>query len=336
MRTTVKRSLTGLMTVALLCTSAEAQIVKKAQVGFRFLENPISAEVVGRGGTGLTTTYTSNAIFWNPALLGSVNSDVELSIHNTQGITDINLNAASAAVRLGDFGVIGFSLISMDYGTFYSTYAVDKTVNDQGYVETGTFSPDAYALGIAFSQKVNDRFSYGVHLKYAGQDLGKAWVVENGNIVQRGYSQNAVAMDVGAYYDFLYHGIRFGVTMQNISREVKYENEAFPLPFAVGFGLAITPLTILSEDPEMKNLTLNIETRHPRDFGEKMKYGAEYTFIDMLTARIGYMSNLDERGFTAGAGIRHTLSGIPLRVDYAYEAFGVFGAVHFISIGAGI
>jgi hypothetical protein len=45
------------------------------------------------------------------------------------------------------------------------------------------------------------------------------------------------------------------------------------------------------------------------------------------------MSNYDERGFTAGVGVRQSVSGTNLRVDYAYEPFGIFGAVHFISLG---
>ena len=45
-----------LLLMILLCAAAvavQAQTQKKAQVGFRFLENPVAAEVMGRGGTGL-------------------------------------------------------------------------------------------------------------------------------------------------------------------------------------------------------------------------------------------------------------------------------------------
>ena len=334
MRTSLTTIIIALIAAAALSSGVNAQIVKQAQVGFRFLENPVSAEVVGRGGVGITTTYTSNAIFWNPAMLGWVKPTADVSINYTQGIADINYGAVGASFRVGDFGVVGLSILNMDYGTFYSTYAVDKSVNPLGYVETGTFTPKAYAVGVAFSQKMNDRFSYGIHIKNVEQNLGNAWVESAGVIKKHSkYKQNVWAMDVGAFYDFMYHGIRFGATLQNISREVTYENESFPLPFAVNFGFAITPLTFFSEDEDMKALTLNFETKHPRDFGEKVKYGAEYNLFDALTARVGYMTNYDERGFTAGVGVHQVVSGTPLRVDYAYEPFGIFGAVHFISLG---
>ncbi len=63
----------------------------------------------------------------------------------------------------------------MDYGDFYGTRRAN---NDQGFEETGVFSPASYAVGLAYSRKVSDRFSFGVHVKYAGQDLGSAWICD--------------------------------------------------------------------------------------------------------------------------------------------------------------
>jgi hypothetical protein len=317
--------------------AAHAQIVKKAQVGFRFLENPVAAEVVGRGMVGVATTLTSNGVFWNPSLISWIPGTADLSVNHTTGIADINYNAAAAAVKVGNFGVLGLSLLVMDYGTFYGTR---RAANQQGYVETGEFSPAAYAVGIALSQRISTRFSYGIHLKYVRQNLGDAWVAPTGSsltdpdlsISTRHYEQFGLAMDVGAYYDFLYKGIRFGACLQNISREIRYESEPFPMPFAVSFGATVEPLRFFDED--QKNVfTLSFESRHPRDFNEKLKIGAEYNFLDTFIARIGYATNYDERGLMAGIGLRYDVGGFPLRADYAYEAFGIFGAVHHISLG---
>jgi hypothetical protein len=314
-----------------------AQFVKKAQVGFRFLENPVSAEVVGRGNVGVVNTITANAIFWNPAMLGWIPNDVDVSLNHTRGIADINYNAIAVAAKLWGSGVLGISLLSMDYGTFYQTV---RSANSQGYEETGTFSPTAFALGGAFSQKVSDRFSYGVHIKYTRQDLGDAWVSTAGSsltdsalaLQQRSYNQGATAIDVGAYYDFLYNGIRFGATVQNVSKELTYENEPFPLPFAISFGVTVEPLRFVGID-SMHTLVLCFESRHPRDFGERANFGAEYCFLNIFSGRVGYQTNADERGWTAGAGVRYPISGVPVRVDYAYEPFGILGSRQFISIG---
>jgi hypothetical protein len=326
-----------LILLVLFAFEAEGQIVKKAQVGFRFLENPVSAEVVGRGTIGVTSTLSANSIFWNPSELGWVSSAVDLEVNHTQGIADINYNAAAAAIRIGNMGVVGVSLLAMDYGTFYGTRLA---ANDQGYVETGTFSPSAYAVGLAFSQKISDRFSYGVHLKYVSQNLGDAWVAPTGTsltdanlaITTRQYAQNGLAMDVGAYYDFLYNGIRFGACLQNVSREFRYENEPFPMPFAISFGATVEPFRFFMDNPK-DVFVLSFESRHPRDFSEKLKIGAEYHFFDTVIARFGYATNYDERGLTAGIGVRYSVGDFPVRADYAYQAFGIFGAVHHISLG---
>jgi long-subunit fatty acid transport protein len=317
--------------------SIQAQIVKRGQAGFRFLENPISAEAIGRGGLGVALMNNSNSVFWNPAGLGWI-SGIDVSFNYTKGIADINHSSAAVGIPVGNFGVLALSGIFMDYGDFYGTR---RASNDAGYEETGTFSPAAMAFGLAFSQRVTDRFSYGVHLKYAHQDLGSAWVstsdVGLGNpdfsIEQRNYSMGVPAVDIGAYYDFMVYGIRFGAVVQNISREIEYEIEDFPLPFAISFGATVEPLLFFTDSRTSSNLVLAVESRHPRDFRENIKFGAEYRFENFLVLRAGYMDGFDERGFTAGAGVMQQLAGVGVRINYGYEAFGLFGGVHYVSIG---
>lgn len=326
-----------LLFAACFLTEAQAQITKKAQVGFRFLENPIGAEVIGRGETGLTNTFNSNAIYWNPALIGKIANTFDVSLNYTKGIADINYNSGSAAYRVGDFGVVGVSIMAMDYGTFYGTR---RAANDDGYVETGEFSPKAYTAGIAFAQEITDRFSYGVHIKYVHQNLGDAWVSTTGltlddpnlGMKAKTYKTDGIAADVGAYYDFKYHGVKFAAVLQNISREFKYEGSDFPLPFSVSFGANIEPLSFFEGIPKEHKFLLSIESQHPRDFEQKLKIGGEYLFMNTFIARLGYMKGFDERAFTAGLGINYKVSEVPFRLDYAYLPFGVFGSVHHLSL----
>ena len=322
-----------------VAATSDAQIVKKAQVGFRFLENPVSADAIGRGGIGVAVPMGSNGVFWNPALLGWMSATVEGSLHHTEGIADINYNAASGAVRFGDFGVVGVSLLMMDYGKFRGTRVAPF---DPWYVETGTFTPFAYSLGLAFSQRVSERFSYGVHVKLVDQYLGRPFVAPPGASItdpnlpirRKKYEHWELAADVGALYDFHYNGIRFGACLQNISREVKYEEYSFPLPFAVSFGATIEPLLFFLEPDANQVFILSFESRHPRDYREKLKFGGEFWYMQLVALRLGYMSHYDEQGFTAGLGIHHNLGDVPLTFDYAYQPFGVFGAVHHFTIGA--
>jgi len=335
---TIRRLGTAALLIAMLgALPAAAQIVKRAQAGFRFLENPVSAEAVGRGGVGVALMTNSNAVYWNPAGIAWIPQTADISVNYTKGIAGINYFAPAVALKLWDFGVVAFSGTIMDYGEFHGT---QRANNDVGFVETGSFSPKAVALGVAFSQKVSDRFSYGVNLKYAYQNLGSATVGISGNDLsdpnlQTGtvsYTKGEPAVDIGAYYDFQYHGIRFGAALQNISRELKYEVEKFPMPFSVNFGATIDPLSFFLDSKE-HSFIFSVESRHPRDFQEKIKAGVEYRYQDFLTVRTGYMSNSDERGFTAGVGVAQDFRDLGMRVDYAYEAFGLFGGAHYITLG---
>lgn len=328
-----------LFLIAFLNGLSFGEIEKKAQTGFRFLENPVSAEAIGRGGLGVVAFRNSNTTFWNPSGLGWMESKMDFNANYTKGIADINYSSFSAAMSFGRLGVFGVDFISMDYGDLIETRRAD---NDKGYIQTGTFSPAAYAVGVSYAQKVSNRFSYGVKVKYAYQDLGSAWVgiegtdVDDSTLVigREKYNLGEPAFDIGATYDFLNHGIRFGAAMSNISREIKYERESakFPLPFAVSFSLGMSPLTFTAID-DVHDLFIGFESVHPRDFKEKMKFGAEYTYSKMIILRTGYMHNYDERGLTFGLGIKHQLQEMKFRMDYAYQDFGIFNGVHTISIG---
>lgn len=336
----MKKAITVLIILLAGISVTQAQINKKAQVGFRFLENPVSAEVVGRGMVGVVNTPNSDGIFWNPALISLVESTADLSFNHTRGIADINYNAVSGAFKLMDIGVIGFSLLAMDYGTFYQTVRAD---NEFGYIETGTFSPVGISGGISFAQRISNNFSYGVHAKYVYQNLGEAWISTQGEslgdsslvLEKKEYTQGTIALDIGAYYDFNYNGIKFGAVLQNISKELRYEQQNFPLPFSVSFGASVEPLLFVMNKMEEHSFVLSFESKHPRDFGEKLKIGGEYSFANLLFLRGGYSTNYDERKWSAGIGVNYTISSFPLRLNYAIQPYGIFGNVHFISVGIG-
>ncbi|HEX2868631.1 MAG TPA: PorV/PorQ family protein [Ignavibacteriales bacterium] len=334
----IKDKLMVLIGLLIFSVPSSAQIMKKAQVGMKFLSNPVSAEVIGRGTAGINSTFNSNGIFWNPALTSMIPGKVDLSLNYHQWIADISYNAVAASFNAFDFGVVTLSGTIVNYGDLVATR---RSLSSAGYDETGTFSPSAYTLGLGFSQKVSDRFSYGVNLKYVNQELGSAWVTDKmdsmdakkSSIKLKDYGLGAVAIDIGTYYDFQYKGITFAATLSNVSREMKYENEAFPLPFAVSFGFTVSPLQFAFQNLQGHDLVLMFESNHPRDFGEKLKYAAEYSYEKTFFLRGGYVTHSDQRGFSAGLGFRKAISNVPFRIDYAFQPFGIFGNLHNFTVG---
>lgn len=313
-------------------------VEKKAQVGFRFLENPISAEAIAMGGMGVLGIENANTVFWNPSGLGWINTPYDASASYTRGIADINYGAFAGAFKFGNSSIFAIDMTYMDYGLFNGTIRAD---NSQGFSETGSFTPSAYAAGLSYAQRVSDRFAYGVRVKYAYQNLGSVTVSTSGTdvddsllvttIVQNKHGEPA--FDIGATYDFMDSGIRFGAVVQNISREVTYVREAFPLPFAVSFSLHADMLKLLGKESQQHALIIGVESTHPRDYKEKLKFGCEYRYLKAFILRAGYRLNYDQRGLTLGLGLDKEIGGVHLRVDYAYENYGVFKAVNTFTIG---
>jgi len=329
-----------ILITAMFSHTVNGQFERKAQVGMKFLSNPVSAEAIARGTAGINSTYNSNGIFWNPALTSLITSDIDVSMNYHQWIADISYNAVAASINAFDLGVVTLSGTFMNYGDLYTTV---RSNNVQGYEETGTFSPGAFQVGLGFAQKVSDRFSYGLNVKYVYQDLGSAWITTSGDTMDaadfsrglKAYDLSTFAIDIGTFYDFKYKGITFAATLQNVSQEKKYEFDVFPLPFSVSFGATVAPLQFLERDLGAHNVVVCFESNHPRDFGEKIKYGLEYDYDKTFFVRTGYITNLDERGFSAGLGFRKKLAAWDLRVDYAFQDAGIFGNLNYFTIGIG-
>ena len=64
----------------------------------------------------------------------------------------------------------------------------------------------------------------------------------------------------------------------------------------------------------------------------QLHIGGEYTFMNILSLRAGYVSPTDEQGVNFGAGLKHEFVGFKFGVDYSYLDFGVFDNVNRFSI----
>jgi opacity protein-like surface antigen len=82
------------------------------------------------------------------------------------------------------------------------------------------------------------------------------------------------------------------------------------------------------------NFLVVADAVHPRDSGEHLDLGAEYTLNKLVSFRVGYKVNYSEQGLTAGLGLNYNLlSDLNVRVNYAYGSFGIWNTVHRFSVG---
>ncbi len=124
--------------------------------------------------------------------------------------------------------------------------------------------------------------------------------------------------------------------LRNFSRELKYEQEAFQLPLTFRLGVSMNVLDIWDVNGAEQSLVLAADATHPRDYREQLSVGAEYTFMQLLSLRGGYMFYNDESGLTGGLGVRKDFAGVQFSLDYSYTPFGVFGNVQRFTLAVGL
>jgi len=305
---------------------------KLAQAGMKFLTVGTDARATAIGEAMTAVEGYSSSMFFNPAAMGWMTKLGSLSVGQTRWIADINHYFGSVALAPfnGEYGVIGMTVLSIDYGELQETIRAD---NEQGFLDIGTFKPTAFAIGLSYARALSDRFSVGGNVKYVTQDLGNSTVSlrPSGEAEKVSNSTNVIAFDFGILYRTGFKSLNFGMTVRNFSREIRYQQENFQLPLIFKIGVSMDILDFFPVDKEMHAFLLSVDATHPRDYPEQINIGGEYLFAKTLALRGGYMLNNDEYGLTLGFGVQRALGDFQLGLDYSYTPFGVFDAVHRLS-----
>ncbi|MBM4162540.1 MAG: PorV/PorQ family protein [Ignavibacteria bacterium] len=306
---------------------------KLAQTGLKFLNVGTTASVTAMGEAYTGVESASTAMFYNPAGMARMRGFIDIGLGQTKWIADISHQYLSLAVSPfgGDYGVIGLTALSVDYGEIEETI---RWNNEEGYIDLGTFSPSAMMVGVGYAQALTDRFSVGANVKYVAQNLGSSTIGfdQKNDLIKKENSVGVLAFDFGMLYRTGFKSLNFGVSVRNFSKEVRYEREGFQLPLIFRLGLSMNMIDLLGEEQEHHAFLLAVDATHPRDYPEQVNVGAEYVFMQIVAVRAGYMFNNDEYALTAGLGVQQQLSDMRIGVDYSYTPFGVFQRVHRITV----
>lgn len=311
---------------------AAGQQDKLAQTGMKFLSISVDARAAGLSNAMTSIEGGGTSLFYNPASMAWQEFSGDIAVGRTQWIADIDYDFAAASFKPseGQYGVFAVSFQSAQYGELQETIRFD---NEQGYLDIGTFEPQAWSAGVGYAKAFTDRFSVGAHVKYARQDLGSsiADVDSEGGYVRSSNAEGVMAFDLGMFYKTGFKSMNFAVTAHNFAREITYAEESFQLPLTLTIGLSMDVLD-LSGMSENQSLLVSIDAANPRDFSEQIKFGAEYSFQKILALRVGYTFPTDEEGISFGVGLSPELGGVGFSADYSYTDFGVFSEVQRLSL----
>lgn len=326
-----------------LTHETEVETQKRAQTGMKFLSVSVDARAAAIG-SAMTAEMqgSSTSMFYNPAGMAFMDGSFHASVGNLGFIADITYNQASAAYRPGggNLGVFGISFVNVDYGDFVGTIRAN---NEDGFVETGMYAPTAMAIGFGYARSFSDRFSAGANFKYAVQDFVGDFATsqdfETGVVATtESYKNSTIAFDFGVLYATGFRSLVIAMSARNFSRELEYVRERFELPLTFQVGVAMNVVDFTALDPNIHALMLHVDAQRPRDFSEHVRFGAEYTFMNIISIRGGFeqLAASEEQGFSLGAGLKYQLTNFKIGADYAYTDFGIFGSLSRIAVKVGM
>ncbi|MCF8259802.1 MAG: PorV/PorQ family protein [Melioribacteraceae bacterium] len=324
-----------ILLVASRSTRAQVGLDKLAQSTMNFLLVSISPEASAMGNAVYASNEGALSIFYNPAGLAFSEKSVDVSLNFTQWIADINYLGGAISYNLGNFGVVGAHVMTVDYGTINGASLINPALQFQypaGYIDNGPISNvGAYSFGISYAKRINEQFGIGGNIRYVGQNLGDQVYFD-----KSGQSNDAAKLvfDAGVIYNTGYRNFRFGMAIRNFASQIKREEieEQLPLTFTIGTAIDILKF-IVPEHDSGTNLTLTSDYIHSNNYSERVNFGMEYKIFDVLFFRGGYQTNRDIASWSGGIGFRQQVMDYSVSVNYSYSQMEVFDNVNRLSLG---
>ena len=238
----------------------------------------------------------------NPANLLNPES-AEILLSHSEWIQDVRSEYLTARIPVSGFSM-GLSV--------RSTSIEGIEIRERPGPPLGTVTARSLSIGATGALEVVENATFGLTLRY----LYEKMYVDEAN----GYSA-----DLGVLYKTPIEALTGGFSVTNLGRLGAFRQEASSLPTMLNlgarYGLTFDEFTLLLAPAFL----MRLEPSTPM-----AALGAEVSYLEMVSLRVGYQSGYDARTFSAGLGVRYGLVG----VDYAYVPFSEdLGASHIISVG---
>ncbi|MDL1892129.1 PorV/PorQ family protein [Sphingobacteriales bacterium CHB3] len=286
---------------------------------------------VAMGESFVAVANDASALFWNPAGLVDAQQNQVIASH-AEYLVDISHEFLGVSYRLGENDAVGVSFSSLHMKD------MEITTELQPFGTGRYFSFGDIAIGLTYSKKMTEQFSFGATIRYVEETL---------DILK----MRSVMVDLGTLYWTGLGSTRFAVTISNFGSDVEPKGnvtqangvsvtsfQSFSLPTIFKLGVAMEAM-----ETEDSRLTTSLQLNHPNDNSEHFRLGLEYAFKNTFFLRGGIKRTIGQRlfgrdetspeDFTFGAGVAVDLAELTrVNADYAFARFGELGSVHRISI----
>ncbi|MCB0400514.1 MAG: PorV/PorQ family protein [Flavobacteriales bacterium] len=271
--------------------------------------------------------------------------------------SDVNVNTFGFAQKVGETGVIGMSVMSMDFGQ------VDITKVDLPEGGIGTFSPSYTTIDVGYAKTFSNSIYGGIGARIISESIANA-------------SARGVAFDAGIRYVTGDNDqVKFGIALKNIGPTMQYSGDGlsftetndnagfdisstqehrsaiYQLPSLLNIGasydfyLAPTADSTSSEINSDHRITLAGTYTSNSFTNDQYRIGLEYAFRSMFMIRGGYVMEQgvwfdgDKRanaysGPAFGASFVAPLgkNGTTFGFHYAYQMTENFSGTHSIGV----
>lgn len=276
----------------LIVSASNLFAVDGGQVGFSFLKIGIDARAAAMGEAYTALANDASATYWNPAGLASAESPSAVLTHN-EWIQDITHNFAAVHLIQGDHN-IAFSL------NIISVPGIE--IRDETPTESpiGVASAQNMYLGMSYATTLMNEWSIGGQVKY---------------FFEKYYLEEAdgLAVDIGVIRKNLLENLDWGMVIQNIGKMEKLKNERTELPISLKSGVGYKLPWKIGE----KNILAATDVIYVLDDAVRVNFGSEFSFLEMLNLRLGYIVGSDSYNFTAGFGLNYNR----YQLSYAFVPF---------------
>ena len=312
------RTKTLSLLIVLLLTAAgatpettQAQYTRPGSVSATFLNLGVSARAAGMGGAYIAMVDGATGTYYNPSALPWQGEGTHIAFNHLEYFDNINHEFMAVSRTFDDLGTFGASVTGL-----YTDQMKVRTPVQQG--GTGaTFVATSVQGTISYARRLTDHVTFGGSVRGISLNL------------YQGFTEQAVAADIAASYEADFRDFRFGMMISNIGSEVKFVDEAYPLPVEFTFGARM----MAARFGQQKVLATTSAFK-PNDGAPKGQVGAEYSFRDLFFLRGGYKINYDAKDFSFGGGVKVDAAGVGMRVNYGYAAWGksLLGQTHRFSL----
>lgn len=271
----------------LFAGTAKAQNDGAGNTGLSFLKLGVGARSIAMGDAYSSLTDDATSVVYNPSrLLYGAKNNVVL-MHNTSA-QDFNNDFLAAKISFEKFAFgIGIIKSSVD----------DIEVRTQpGEVEQ-KFNAQNLSIGVSLAYKINPNISIGITSKFLYEKI---------------YTDDASGMgfDFGTNYDK--DNLSFSFVVSNLGSVNELRNTSTKLPTLVRFGGGYR----FSKG----NISLRLAADGFKVLdggGLHVHSGGEFGYNDLVFARVGYQTNYENKGLTAGIGLKYK----SFSLDYAYVPY---------------